>query len=104
MQELIDRNLDILIDPEGFRGCDKARLIAPNSGISRHAWGAALDINFGADRASRAQDPRLIEIMTRWGFTSGHAWLVPDPGHFEYARRPARGLRAAVNHKFALGP
>lgn len=94
MQELIDRNLDILIDPEGFRGCDKARLIAPNSGISRHAWGAALDINFGADRASRAQDPRLIEIMTRWGFTSGHAWLVPDPGHFEYARRPAPRTRA----------
>lgn len=92
MEELEELNLTFLIDPDGFRGCFNPRYIANRKGISRHAWGAAADINISSNPEGLAstQDPRLIEILERWGFTSGHEWLIPDPGHFEYVR-PAQG-------------
>jgi hypothetical protein len=31
-------------------------------------------------------DPRLIEIMERWGLAWGGRWIVPDGMHFEYLR------------------
>ncbi len=67
-------------------GCWNPRLIRADDGISRHAWGAALDLNVNANPTglASAQDPRLVEVMQRWGFTSGAHWLVPDPSHFEY--------------------
>ncbi len=81
MQELIALDLEFLIDQAQFRGCDNPRFIAGGRGLSRHAWGAAVDLNYGLKIAS---DPRLIAVMERWGFTSGHDWLIPDPGHFEF--------------------
>jgi hypothetical protein len=88
MEEIEERNLGFLIDPNGFRGCFNPRYIANGKGISRHAWGAAVDINIGSnpEGLESIQDPRLIEIMEQWGFTSGDDWLIPDPGHFEYLR------------------
>ena len=88
MEELEERNLAFLVDPSGFRGCFNPRYIANRRGISRHAWGAAIDINIGSnpEGLESIQDPRLIEIMERWGLTSGHEWLIPDPGHFEYVQ------------------
>jgi len=52
-----------------------------------------VDINIGTNPGGleSAQDPRLVEVMERWGFTSGHAWLVPDPGHFEYVQPAISG-------------
>jgi hypothetical protein len=93
LEELDTRNLEFLVDPEGFRGCYNPRFIGEGRGISRHAWGAAADINLGSNPQGleSAQDPRLVEVMERWGFTSGHEWLIPDPGHFEYVQRPATG-------------
>jgi hypothetical protein len=90
MREMQERNLAFLIDPAGFRGCWNPRYIAGGKGISRHAWGAAVDLNMGANPQGleSAQDPRLLEVMERWGFTSGHEWLIPDPGHFEYVQPP----------------
>ena len=90
MAELQERNLAFLIDPGGFRGCWNPRYIAGGKGISRHAWGTAVDINMGANPQGleSAQDPRLLEVMERWGLTSGHQWLIPDPGHFEYVQAP----------------
>ncbi len=90
LDELVQRNLAFLVDPDGFRGCWNPRFIAGRKGISRHAWGAAADLNFGDNPTglASAQDPRLLEVMERWGFTSGHDWLVPDPGHFEFVRPP----------------
>lgn len=85
MEELIALDLEFLIDQERFRGCDNPRSIAGGRGLSRHAWGAAVDLNYGLKIAS---DPRLIAVMQRWGFTSGHDWLIPDPGHFEYFGPP----------------
>jgi hypothetical protein len=35
-------------------------------------------------------DPRVVEIVERWGFTWGGRWLVPDGMHFEFVRRVAR--------------
>jgi hypothetical protein len=34
------------------------------------------------------QDPRLLEVFARWGFTDGSGWLVTDAGHFEYVAPP----------------
>lgn len=88
MEELEERNLAFLVDPSGFRGCFNPRYIANRKGISRHAWGAAIDINIGSnpEGLESIQDPRLIEIMERSGLISGDEWLIPDPGHFEYVQ------------------
>ena len=93
MQEVINSGLAFLISREAFQGCDNPRLIAEGRGFSRHAWGAAVDINYSDDSTIRANgaDPRLVAIMERWGFTSGHLWHNPDPGHFEYVGPPQTG-------------
>ncbi len=92
MNQLIEDGLDYLVDPSGYRGCWNPRLVrtvtgAP-SGLSRHSWGAAVDINAPANPLGSAgtQDERLVEVMQRWGFTWGGDWVVPDPMHFEYGR------------------
>lgn len=90
MRDLLDQGLGQLVDVTGFRGCWNARFIRSASGvpsgISRHAWGAAVDLNASTNQVGSVgnQDPRLVEIMKRWGFTWGGDWLVPDPMHFEY--------------------
>lgn len=88
LRELADRNLAGLI--QSYDGCYNARLVTEGGSISRHAWGAAIDLNFSGNRTgtSSIQDPRLVEVMGRWGFASGDGWLVPDPGHFEYIGPP----------------
>jgi hypothetical protein len=88
LRELADRNLAGLI--QSYDGCYNPRLVTEGGSISRHAWGAAIDLNFSGNRTGTAsiQDPRLIEVMGRWGFASGDGWLVPDPGHFEYIGPP----------------
>jgi hypothetical protein len=85
MEQLIAEGLDFLIDPDAFRGCDNGRMIGGGRSLSRHSWGAAVDLNYLLDIAA---DPRLIRVMERWGFTSGHTWLISDPGHFEYFGPP----------------
>ena len=81
MRELRRRNLERLVDPAAYAGCWNPRLTRSGSGISRHAWGAALDLNVGDPSAP---DPRLVEVMERRSFTWGGRWLVPDPIHFEW--------------------
>mgnify|MGYP006155109167 CR=1 FL=1 len=88
MEQLIAEGLDFLIDPDAFRGCDNGRMIGGTRSLSRHSWGAAVDLNYLLDIAA---DPRLIRVMERWGFTSGHSWLISDPGHFEYVGPPQTG-------------
>jgi hypothetical protein len=91
MRELEQHNLAGLVDPAAFAGCWNSRLTRSGSGVSRHAWGAAVDLNVAGNPTglASAQDPRLVEVMERWGFTWGGRWLVPDPAHFEYLRPPA---------------
>lgn len=94
MTELVDEGLGHLVDPAGFAGCWNPRYIRATTGrpagISRHAWGAALDLNAAANPVGSAgtQDPRLVAIMADWGFTWGGDWLVPDPMHFEFGVAP----------------
>ena len=72
-----------------FNGCFSPRMQVGNSyELSRHAYGIAVDINAGTNRYGDApnQDPRLVQVMERWGFTWGGRWLVPDGMHFEFVR------------------
>jgi hypothetical protein len=50
----------------------------------------AIDLNAGQNPTGLAsvQDPRLLEVFARWGFTDGSGWLVTDAGHFEYVAPP----------------
>ncbi len=84
--DLEQRNLAYLVAADGYRGCFVARLVAVDGGVSRHAWGVALDVNWPKNREGElgTQDPRLIDTMTEHGFTWGGPWLVPDPAHFEW--------------------
>ncbi len=92
LREVIDANLAALVDPAGFAGCWNPRSSRASTGISRHAWGVAVDLNAGANPTGLAsvQDPRLVAVFARWGFTDGSRWLVPDAGHFEYVSPPIR--------------
>ena len=91
MGELRQRDLARLVDPDAYAGCWNPRLTRGGGGVSRHAWGAAVDLNVAGNPTglASAQDPRLVEVMERWGFTWGGRWLVPDPAHFEWLRPPA---------------
>lgn len=90
MAELEKRNLAFLVDADSFGGCWNPRFTRNHTGLSRHAWGAAVDLNAGKNPTGleSVQDPRLVEVMGGWGFTWGGNWLVPDPAHFEYLQPP----------------
>lgn len=94
MSQLVEEGLSHLVDPAGYAGCWNPRFIRPvtgtTSGVSRHSWGAAVDINTRTNPVGSAgtQDPRLVEIMLEWGFAWGGDWLIPDPMHFEYGIPP----------------
>jgi len=84
MEELQQSNLGFLV--ETFDGCYSPRFIGGTRSLSRHAWGVAVDLNYAANPTGQVtvQDPRLVSIMARWGFTWGGNWLVPDAAHFEW--------------------
>jgi hypothetical protein len=87
MEGLDDHGLDGVIDQRAFRGCWNSRYISGSARLSRHAWGAAADINFGNDLDGGPGSPvneELLERMLSVGIRSGHLWTRPDPGHFEY--------------------
>lgn len=94
LNQLAEEGLSHLVDPAGYAGCWNPRFIRPvtgtTSGVSRHSWGAAVDINTRTNPVGSggSQDPRLVEIMLEWGFTWGGDWLIPDPMHFEYGIPP----------------
>ena len=87
MRELQSQGLGGLV--RTFNGCFSPRMQVGNPyALSRHAFGIAVDINAGANRFGQPpdQDPRLVDVMARWGFTWGGRWLVPDGMHFEFVR------------------
>lgn len=88
LEEIERSNLGFLV--ETFDGCFFPRFIAGTRALSRHAWGAAIDLNYAANPTGQVtvQDPRLVSIMERWGFTWGGNWLVPDAAHFEWVGPP----------------
>jgi hypothetical protein len=90
LSELEDAGLTSLVDPAQFGGCYSPRLIGPGLGLSRHAWGIAVDVNVASNPLGGAstQDERLVEVMRHWGMAWGGEWLRPDPMHFEYLSVP----------------
>jgi hypothetical protein len=87
LAEVVADGLAGSVNPRDYGGCFAARLVAgpTTDDISHHAWGSAIDLNVSANPAGGAshQDPRLVDIFRRWGFTWGGDWLSPDPMHFE---------------------
>ena len=86
LAELARRGLARLVDPGDYAGCYAPRRIQPRGQLSLHAWGLAVDLNASSNpfRGRSRQDPRLVRIMERHGFTWGGRWPTrPDPMHFE---------------------
>lgn len=86
MAELVDAGLADRVNPADYAGCYGPRLISPGQGLSRHAWGIAVDLNAttNAYGAEPTIDQRVVEVMERWDFSWGGTWMVPDGMHFEY--------------------
>ena len=96
LAELAKDNLAPLVDPATFAGCFAAKRIGPDEPVSRHTWGVALDINYGGNQTgvSSGQDPRLVAVMARYGFTSG-ADSAPNPTRPLRVHPPGQGLGAS---------
>jgi D-alanyl-D-alanine carboxypeptidase-like protein len=87
MRELVAKGLSKLV--YSVDGCWSPRMQFGNrSAISRHAFGAAIDLNYVNNQYGETphQDRRLVEIMERWGFVWGGRWMIPDGMHFEFVR------------------
>src|SRR3954469_24510643 len=87
LAEVVRRGLAHLIDPGDYAGCYAPRRIPTSGTLSLHAWGLAVDINASRNPQGSPphQDPRLVRIMERHGFSWGGRWpTVPDGMHFEY--------------------
>jgi hypothetical protein len=84
--ELTRRGLARLVNPGDFAGCFASRRIQPRGQLSLHAWGLAVDLNASRNpfQAKSHQDPRLVRMMEKHGFTWGGRWPTRhDPMHFE---------------------
>jgi hypothetical protein len=69
-------------------GCYVPRFIErnPHNSISLHTWGIAIDINAAQNPINHTstQDPRVVSIFKKWGYTWGGDWASPkDPMHFQ---------------------
>lgn len=86
VRQLDDDGLAHLVHADTFGGCWNPRRVATDEGLSRHAWGVAVDINVGKNPTGihAAIDERVVDAFEDHGFTWGGRWLVPDPAHFEY--------------------
>jgi D-alanyl-D-alanine carboxypeptidase len=91
MQEITADKLGSLIDTADFQyegGCFAPRVARFSDGgsLSAHSWGIAIDINVNVNPLGGKphQDPRLVAIMAKHGFTWGGRWLRPDGAHFEW--------------------
>lgn len=94
LKEVEAQGLAPLINTKDYGGCYNARLIRgedpadPESKLSMHAWGLAVDINVSTNQmgATPTLDPRIVEIFEKWGYRWGGWWTHrPDGMHFELA-------------------
>ena len=86
MTELDEAGKGSVIKQSAYLGCWNPRYIANRKAMSHHSFGAAADINFfePLDGPFSPTDPDLLGALYRAGMTSGHVWVNPDPGHFEW--------------------
>jgi D-alanyl-D-alanine carboxypeptidase-like protein/MacB-like protein len=94
LNEINEEGLASLINVRDYGGCYNARLIRgedpadPQSNLSMHAWGLAIDINVSTNQmgAQPTLDPRIVAIFEKWGYRWGGRWTTrPDGMHFELA-------------------
>jgi len=84
------------VDSSDFQlagGCFNARLIRggdKGGALSRHAYGAAIDINPSSNPygGAIAMDERIGDIFHYWGFAWGGGWVFSDGAHFEWRHVP----------------
>jgi hypothetical protein len=71
--------------PQEFAGCHSVRAVRGGAQLSRHAWGAAVDLNAVSNPLGAAPqiDPRLVEVLESYGLRWGGRFLRPDGQHFE---------------------
>jgi hypothetical protein len=96
MQELERRGLASTVDAAQFGGCYNVRAVRGASTLSRHAWGAAVDLNVGSNPLGAAPtiDRRIVDLLESRGLRWGGRFLRPDGQHFEgYGFRPAAAGR-----------
>jgi hypothetical protein len=90
LAQLQRKGFSNLIDVGDYGGCYVPRFIGrdPRRGLSMHAFGLAVDLNVSGNHfGTRGSiDPRVVEVLERWGFAWGGRWSPPDPMHFELAR------------------
>lgn len=97
MTDITRQGLGSLVHTADFQregGCWSPRLARFGAGqLSAHAWGIAVDINVDVNPLGAAprQDPRLVAIMGRHGFSWGGRFLRPDGAHFEWTGDLAHG-------------
>ncbi|BEP12928.1 hypothetical protein acdb102_12390 [Acidothermaceae bacterium B102] len=91
MKEITADKLGALVDTADFQyegGCFAPRIARFSDGgsVSAHSWGIAVDLNVKNNPLGGKphQDPRLVAIMAKHGFTWGGRWLRPDGAHFEW--------------------
>jgi hypothetical protein len=101
MKEITADNLGSLINTADFQyegGCFNPRVARFSDGgsLSAHSWGIAVDINVDVNPLGGTphQDPRLVAIMAKHGFTWGGKWLRPDGAHFEWVGTALAASRA----------
>jgi hypothetical protein len=92
LAEFEQEGLARFVPRKDYAGCYSGRFLnrTPEAGISHHAWGVAVDINATTNAFGQTphQDPRVVAIFRRWGFTWGGRWLLPDGMHFEFVSFP----------------
>jgi hypothetical protein len=96
LQELERSGLASTVDAAQFGGCYNVRVVRGASTLSRHAWGAAVDINVGSNPLGGAPsiDRRIVDLLESRGLRWGGRFLRPDGQHFEgYGFRPAAAGR-----------
>jgi hypothetical protein len=88
LDEIVAQGLAGSIHPSQYGGCFVPRFIAGTTTLSNHAFGLAFDINVPENqRGTRGrQNPQVVSIFEKWGFTWGGTWHYTDPMHFEVNR------------------
>jgi D-alanyl-D-alanine carboxypeptidase len=82
-------------DTRRYGGSFNSRLIKSQSGtsgrnLSRHSWGAAIDINPSTNRygTTPTMDERVVDVFRRHGFAWGGTFPIADGMHFEFIGKP----------------
>jgi hypothetical protein len=85
LEEVVRRGLTSTVQPGQFAGCYSARAVRGASSLSRHAWGAAVDLNVAGNPLGAVPtiDQRLVAVLEDSGLRWGGRFLRPDGQHFE---------------------